>query len=197
MPYPDENNLTTLATLKAWLDVTDTSADAALTALITRASQYIVTWLNRSNIFSAQFTETRSGNGRTFLMLSVRPVTAVSLVSICDQIIPARPVGQSSAFGYTFDKRGVYLTGYRFYWGEQNIQVQYTAGVSAGSKDQGVLEQACLELCDSIWKRRGKEFLAGLQMNGVSNMTFKMSDIPDPVLTELSNIKNVVPMYEL
>lgn len=197
MSYPDESNLTTLAALKAWLDVTDSSADSVLTALINRTSQYIVTWLGRPNFFSKSFTETRNGGGGTFLMLSVRPVTAIASLTIADQAIPARPSGQSSAFGYTFDKRGVYLTGYRFYWGEQNIQVQYTAGVGTTSKDQAVVEQACLELCDATWKRRGKEFLAGLQMNGTSNMTFKMQDLPDAVLTQLSNIKNIVPLYEL
>jgi hypothetical protein len=59
-------DLTTLADVKAWLQTGQAAFpatdDALLTGLITAASQYIQTWLNRQ-ISLANYFETRDGTG--------------------------------------------------------------------------------------------------------------------------------------
>ena len=59
-------DLTTLADVKAWLQpgqaAFPATDDALLTRLITAASQYIQTWLNRQ-ISLANYLETRDGIG--------------------------------------------------------------------------------------------------------------------------------------
>ena len=55
-------DLTTLANVKGWLGVTATTDDALLSRLISAASDYVQTWLNRT-IATQTYSETRDGSG--------------------------------------------------------------------------------------------------------------------------------------
>ena len=93
-------DLTTLGDVKSWLqtgqNVFPTTDDALLTRLITAASQYIQTWLNRQ-IASQDWIETRDGLGDALGSSEARyqfaafPVTAVSSVVVDGVVIPAIP----------------------------------------------------------------------------------------------------------
>src|SRR5215469_9519145 len=90
-------DLTTLADVKAWLQTGQsafpTTDDALLTRLITAASQFIQTWLNRQ-IASQDWIEIRDGVGNALGPRDVRyqfaafPVTAVSRVVVDGITIP-------------------------------------------------------------------------------------------------------------
>ena len=84
-------DLTTLADVKAWLQTGQSAFpatdDALLTRLITAASQFIQTWLNRQ-IASQDWIEVRDGLGNavgpseTRYPFAAFPVTAVSSVVV-------------------------------------------------------------------------------------------------------------------
>src|SRR5215469_1284691 len=97
LPGTSFGDLTTLADVKAWLQTGQSAFpatdDALLTRLITAASQFIQTWLNRQ-IASQDWIEIRDGLGSVLGPCDVRyqfaafPVSAVSLVVVGGLIIP-------------------------------------------------------------------------------------------------------------
>src|SRR5271166_6459717 len=117
-------DLTTLADVKAWLQTGQsafpTTDDALLTGLITAASQFIQTWLNRQ-IAQANYLELRDGTGGNRLQFGCFPVSAVLSLTIDGQIIPAAM--SSWAAGYTFSPTQLALRGYTFTRRAQNVMV--------------------------------------------------------------------------
>ena len=103
---PSFGDLTTLADVKAWLQTGQSAFpatdDALLTRLITAASQYIQTWLNRQ-IALQDWIEVRDGIGNALGPGEVRyqfaafPVSAVSLVVVDGLTIPPIPVFSARA----------------------------------------------------------------------------------------------------
>lgn len=126
-------DLTTLTRLKGYLsDVSGSSSDAVLSRLISSCSGYIQAWLNRT-IASANYTETRDGQGMQQMLFQNYPVSAVASVKINGLTIPPRPilgptVTTNQPGGYVFDATRLMVDGWCFYRGFQNVQVSYTAG---------------------------------------------------------------------
>lgn len=191
--YPDEQNLTKIETLRDWLGDADNNADGLLLSLINGTSAFICEWIAKEQgVFSGPQSETRNGNNQPSMFVNVRPLTAVSLVQV-NQTTYSPSVNGS--WGYVFDKRQITLIGDLFWQGSQNVRLNYTGGIAAGSSDQLILEQACLAMCAYVWKQRGREEVANRVMVGVGTETFRLSDMPDRVREMLSNIRNVVPPW--
>jgi hypothetical protein len=115
------DDLTTLGDVKSWLQTGQnafpTTDDALLTRLITAASQFIQTWLNRQ-ITSQDWIETRDSLGNVLGPNDVRyqfaafPVTAVSRVIVDGIVVPAIPTPAQSgaaAVGTMAAQRGYLL----------------------------------------------------------------------------------------
>ena len=87
-------DLITLTDVKAWLKIGQSdfpiTDDALLTRLVSAASQYIQSWLNRQ-IASADYFEVRDGTGGETLQFACFPVTEVAAVTIDGQSFHARP----------------------------------------------------------------------------------------------------------
>ena len=73
--------LTTLADLKTYLGISDSSEDALLNLLIADADAAILGYIGRT-IEQATLTEYYSGDGTQMLLLKQRPVTAVTSVHV-------------------------------------------------------------------------------------------------------------------
>ena len=73
--------LTTLADLKTYLGISDSSEDALLNLLIADADAAILGYIGRT-IEQATLTEYYSGDGPQMLVLKQRPVTAVTSVHV-------------------------------------------------------------------------------------------------------------------
>ena len=184
----DPADLTTLSDLKAWLSIplSTTTDDALLTRLITAASKYIQSWLNRT-IASATYNETRDGNGGTRMLLGNYPVTGVAALSIDGiAISPSAGPGQP---GYVFNQYSISLIGYRFTRDYSNVAITYTAGYSSVPQE---LAQACIEMISLRYKERDR---IGLVSKGLAGETtaFSQKDMPASVQTILGNYKRVVP----
>src|SRR5205085_10787744 len=80
-------DLCTLAHVKAWLGRSDSNSDALLTALITRTSRQLLSYLRRATILLHTVSEIRDGTGSQSLMLREWPVLSVSSLTIGAQTI--------------------------------------------------------------------------------------------------------------
>lgn len=180
-------DLTTVANVKSWLGVGAATDDTLLASLVSGVSAWIQEWLGRT-IASGTYAETLNGSGKAVLFLLNYPVTAVSSVSVDGVNIPARTAIGGS--GYTFDKDCLYLAGYCFTRGIQNVQLSYTAGFAAVPAD---LELATKKLIGLSYKEKDRigvssKGLAGEQTNYI------VKDLPADVEHILQSYKRVVPI---
>ena len=181
-------DLTTLDNVKAYLSppLTATTDDALLTRLVTAASAFIQAWLGRT-IAQNSYTETRNGVGGTRLFLRNRPVISVASVTVDGvAIAPSSGVGQA---GYLFDDSSVYLTGYAFSRGQQNVTVAYTAGYAVTPPE---IEQACIALIALRYKERDRIGQVSKNLAG-EVVSFAQKDMPADVQTLLDQYRSVVP----
>lgn len=177
-------DLTTLGNVKAWFSppLTTTSDDALLTRLITAASQFIQSWLNR-DIASQAYIETRDGDGGQKLMLGNAPITVVASVTIDGRPIPEAPDARSR--GYVFGPTTLYLQGEVFTPGFQNVTVSYTAGFGATPPE---VEQACIELVALRYKERDRIGQVSKNLAG-EVVAFSQKDMPADVQTLLGQYR--------
>ena len=130
------NDLTTLASVKAWLGITDTGSDALLKQLIGRASGLALGYLGRASLGAYTFTENYDGRAGCRLMLRNRPVIAINSFQVGNVTIPAStnpPYGG----GYYLDPwsglppgrlQGVVVQGYSLLTVKSGIKVSYVSG---------------------------------------------------------------------
>lgn len=181
---PTANDLTTVARLKPFLEITDTANDGPLQDLVTGASNYFLQLISRPSLYTQTYTEVRDGRGTTRMMLRNFPITAVSSVTINGISIPA----SSSPFaaGYVFDGDAVKLIGFCFEKGYNNVTIVYTAGypVMAGSplvpQDYTMLgvERGVIAMCAAWWKRRAHwDEVSRQSPQGITH-SFQQMDVP-------------------
>jgi hypothetical protein len=164
-------DLSTLANLKTYLGLTQAGDDPLLQRLLSAGSKGIQNWLNRT-IASAAYTDTRNGTGHRTLLLSNYPVTAVTSVTVDTIVIPQAT--SPLVAGWLFDQFGLYLNGYSFTKGFQNVVVVYTAGYAAVPTD---LEEACIEWVANKYKEKDRLGQVSKNLAG-EIVTFSIKDIP-------------------
>jgi Phage gp6-like head-tail connector protein len=206
-------DLTTLCDVKSWLQVganpfPDTD-DPLLTRLITAASQFIQTWLNRP-LPSADWQEVRDGltgplgPGESRFVFGVQPCSAVLLVAIDGLMIPPipavapAPAGQAvvgaypAAAGYLFSPTQLVIRGFPVPRRAQCVLMQYTAGFASLPPD---VAQACIELVCSKYRQRTRIDELSKHLGDGSTVTFSQKDMSDPVKTLLSQYRLVAPVF--
>jgi len=120
------SNLTTLAAVKMYLSITTSNQDALINALIARESDLAEKWTGR--VFTPlTFVDKRmNGNGSKMLGLPSDPIINVTALSIFESAIPQSTDGLQS--GYMFDDLNLYLIGYVFSRGQQNVKCSWNSG---------------------------------------------------------------------
>ena len=173
-------DLTTLAAAKEWLGISPSSFtdDALLTNMVARVSAAAESFMGRT-IASTAYTETHNGRGLSKLAFGQVPVISVASVTINGTAIPARNSPTSS--GFAFDQQLLYLCGYTFTRGVQNVVVQYTAGFASVPTD---IEQAVLELIALRYVNKDRvgvssKALAGEQISWFHNAPTDVMDVLD------------------
>jgi hypothetical protein len=171
-------DLTTLDNVKGWLSppLTSTGDDALLTRLITAASEFIQTWLNRA-IAAQAYTERRDGEGGQRLAFANTPVSAVA--SLVIDGVAVAPTPDASTPGFVFSPTLLYLQGWRFNPGYQNVVVSYTAGYATTPPE---IEQACIELIVLRYKERDRIGQVSKNLAG-EIVAFAQKDMPPDVQT--------------
>ncbi len=180
-------DLTTLDNVKAWLNLTVDTSDDLLTRLISAASAWSQTYMERQ-ILSQDYAEVRNGHGGLSLFFANYPVTAVAQVSVDGKAIPLA-AGFWDA-GYTFTDKRLSLRGFRFLQGLNNVALVYTAGYAATPLD---LEQAIIELVAFRFKERvhiGEQSSTGQ----AQTISFTVADLPVSVKAVLDHWRRVVTL---
>lgn len=182
-------DLVSLQDVELWLNIKAANADESiLPRLITAASRYIEAWLSRI-IASTVFSESRNGPGGASMLFADYPVTAISSLSVGGVNIPASPDGIQA--GYVFDVRAIYLIGYIFAPGFQNVKITYTAGYTTIPSD---LAQACIELVALRYRERGRIGEVSKSIQG-ETISYSQKDIPASVSTILEQYKKRITVY--
>jgi hypothetical protein len=163
-------SLTTLATVKAFKNLTTSEHDAEILRLIPAVEQFIAHYCNRP-LEQATVTEYHSARaGQTTLRLRRYPVTSItSLHDDVDRVYGADTLLAATEYVLTDSEAGiVQLDGATFDAGLNNVKVVYVAGYAAGSPQRALLEQAAVEL---LWLARdkGDKALLGLQSRSIAD----------------------------
>lgn len=190
-------DLTTLADVKAWLQTGQSpfppTDDALLTRLITAASQYIQTWLNRQ-IAQSDYLEVRDGTGGQRLQFACFPVSAVLSLTIDGIAIPPAPPALPSTgltAGYVFSPTQLALRGYHFTRRAQNVIVTYTAGYSTTPPE---IAQACIELVALRYRERNRIGEVSRSVGGGETVTYAQKDMSASIATLLQQYRVVAPI---
>ncbi len=130
-----QNDLISLAQLKAHLGVQSSADDLLLASLISQISRAICSYVNRPFIWPRDVVDIFDGNGRAEIQLRHWPIVSVSSVSIDGRIIPAAATENDS--GWVIEAgdaeppggmRMLILRGNFFARGWQNVSIAYRAG---------------------------------------------------------------------
>lgn len=147
-------DLTTLATVKAWRSppIATTVDDAQISRVITAVSEFIRHYLQR-NLVSQSYSEVRNGLGGRELMLRHAPVTDVAALAIDGNAIPPAPDPVSPGYVLAGESGILYLRGYAFRRGAQNVAATYSAGFLVSNEAQTVPAASPYQLqCGSLAK---------------------------------------------
>jgi hypothetical protein len=211
-PGASFGDLTTLADVKAWLQTGQsafpTTDDALLTRLITAASQFIQTWLNRQ-IASQDWVEIRDGIGNALGPYDLRyqfgafPVSAVNRVvvdGVTIPAIPASPPAQSgpsivgtfaTQAGYLFTPTQLVIRGYAVPRKAGCVTLQYTAGYAVTPLD---LAQACIELVALRYRERSRIGEVARAIGGGETVSYSQKDMSDSIKTLIQQYRIVAPI---
>lgn len=178
-------DLTTLANVKGYLNITNSTDDTLLSRLITAASSFIEKILSRT-FTAANYNEFYDGNDGATFLLPYYPVNSITSVTIDTQVIPLAP--DSISNGYGSNVYGVFLRGYKFTKGYQNVQIAYNAGYSVIPLD---IEDECIRLVALRYKYKDRIGVSGKGI-GPEHVSYDMKDQADKVLSALRAYQKVV-----
>jgi hypothetical protein len=187
-------DLCQLSDVTAWLQTGQNpfpaTDDALLTRLITAASQFIQSWLQRQ-IAVSDWIELRDGNGGQRMAFANFPVSAVLALSIDGIVIPPAPATGGFGAGYVFSPTELALRGYVFSRRAQNVIVTYTAGYASVPPD---IRQACIELVCQRYRERSRIGEVSKALMSGETVTYSQKDMSDDVKTLLQQYQVVAPV---
>lgn len=127
-------NLTTLARVKAWLGITNSSDDTLLNSLITAASRYVYQYISLPSVAVQNYSERRDGYGNRWIRPFAWPLISVTSIKYAGFNITREATGNPPTQGYTINKPfygpgRVTVHGYPcFPHGKDQLLIDYRAG---------------------------------------------------------------------
>jgi hypothetical protein len=182
-------DLTTVAEFVATLGINspNQTQQDLFQRLISSASVFFQTCTNRIFVRTS-YVENRNGTGTDKMAFRYPPVISVTSVSVDGTPIP--PVPNSVSPGYICDGSVLYLRGYKFFAGVQNVALSYQAGYSIGAFPidivQCVIEMAGRKL--KQFDRNGERLGLDSQVTGGMQVNYTKDDLT-------SGIKAVIDQY--
>jgi hypothetical protein len=215
-------DLTTLADVRAWLQTGPqpypATDDALLARLITAASQFVQTWLNRP-IVPGDWQEVRDGPGsftpEVAFAIAVQPVTAVLLVVVDGVTIPPDPTGYLPNFvpaapgnispsfftpsgpaGYVYTTSTIAVRGYWVPHKRACVLLRYTAGFASVPSDiaQATIELVCREYRERTRIGARSKSMGGGETVAYETATFSLRDMVSDIQLLLQQYRMVVPI---
>jgi hypothetical protein len=182
-------DLTDLATVQSWLDLSSPADGALLSALISAISAYVPSVLNR-DVLSTQYVDVRVGNGKDRMLMRQQPITAVSLVEWPGMQISNQVDLMAQQSGVATDGRSILLINYRFPHGVP-VRVTYTAGYTTVPLD---IKQAVTELVGEEYARRQRIGEVSHSTGGQATVSFDQKAMGAHITDKLSNYIRVAPL---
>jgi len=178
-------DLTTLANVKAYAQITDSTSDAVLSRLISAFSAWFLNQINRGTLIQSTYTEQRNGQGGDSLTTIYYPIQSITSLTIDGQtILPSDGVTP----GYWADSFSVFLLGcYRFCKGRGNVKLVYSAGYPSVPLD---VEQAVIDQVVLTARRQPNLGTVSQQMNGITTVSFSQKDLAPGVSAVIENYKS-------
>lgn len=181
------SNLTTLANVKEWLNIKpgDTSQDQLLNRMITAASAFVESWLNRT-IAVTTYSELRDGQGGRRMGVSNYPIKAVTKVQVGTQLYS--PAAAPGLLGYTFTNNSITLNQACFVRDKNNVVLEYTAGYDTTPAD---IEQAVIEMIGLRYKEKDRIGISAKTLAG-ETISFSQKDMSQSTKTLLTQYRKVL-----
>jgi hypothetical protein len=179
----------TVAELKAWLPNQGNNDDTTLQSLITNGSAQILQYLSRAHILASvigTLNENYDGNDSDRLLPHFYPIISVASVSV-DGVAISQATSAVMA-GFLWSSRIIYLRGFRFCRGVQNVALIYTAGYSIVPLD---LKQAAIEAFALAYRQRVHIGEKSNSMGGQVTVSFDMSNVPPRSLQVFSQYRRL------
>jgi hypothetical protein len=203
-------DLTTLATLKAWLPITSTNNndDATLLRLITAVSMDFARATRRPDLLMATYVEVHQGDGSSRMIAFHWPIISVTSLAVAGVTITAS--ADKIQNGYYFDKDidperiwNVYLNGYAFTDGVP-VALTYVAGyVQPGAVITAPqialpedIEQAVLDWCAYRYKERPNVGATARRSTQGESAQTELLDAPPNVLQIIERYKRELPSLD-
>lgn len=178
-------DLTTLQNVKDYMQITDGGSDTVLQRLISSFSQWFLSQLNRGNLVESTYTEQRNGQGGDVMTSFYYPLLSVTSVTVSGQVIPESPDGVQR--GYTSDSYSIFLIGYKFHRGRQNVQLNYSAGYPTVPMD---IEQAVIDQVVLTNRRQVNLGTTAQTMQGSLTTSFSQKDLAPGVQLVINAYRN-------
>ncbi len=183
--------LTTLSSLKRWMNITTTTDDDILNRMIIAASSFINSWLNRT-IELQSYDEYYDGSDKIAIFTRNYPVTTVTAVYVNGVSKTILSPSDFSSSGVKFDDESIFGQNLTFDKGKQNVRIVYSAGYFNIPYD---IEQSCLEMISVKFKNgRGSRLGVSSEALAQQSVSFFQGDMPKSAETTLMQWRNVVPM---
>jgi hypothetical protein len=172
-------------------------SDALLQRLIDAVSYFIQNYITRSIVLQT-YVETRNGLGQTQITTKNAPIVSVAGVQINGFMVPLRPPlaqqsvsGMYGRAGYSFDDTRIYLDGFAFCRGNQNVTLTYDAGFATVPPD---IEQAAIDIIGEWFRYMSR---IGKVSEGIEGqtITFSIAQIPPRSLAILNVYNQRAPIY--
>lgn len=182
-------DLTTLAAVKLWLDLTTTNSDPLLTALVTEVSAFVENTLQRS-ILTATHVDICRGTGGSRFQLRNWPVQSITSIAWAGETITAQASVVGDTSGVCTDGRSVILIGSRMPY-NQPVQVTYVAGYDTVPAD---LSLAVTELVGEAYSSRTHIGETSHSSSGATTVAFSREAMHKAILARLSNYMPGAPL---
>ena len=185
-------DLTTLEDVKTYLKGmstgNDNASDEVLTLLIGAASQWIKSYCDM-DFLEEEYDYLYSGMGQPTVILPNYPVTKVTSVLVNGFNIPLR--GGPGGAGYSVNTRKgtVSLSGYVFEYGDNNVEIIYTAGYPTLAYLPLDLRFAATKLAVYRYKERSRLGKNSESLGGQQNVSYSSAAAPEDIINTLKNYK--------
>jgi hypothetical protein len=181
------NQIATLSECKAYLGLgtNATLDDALITSIGDAVLDFMQTYTGRK-ILQDTYTETLNGRGESGIPVKNTPITGISSLLIDGLAIQS--ASNSYSYGYAFDDFFVYLRGYKFSRGQQNIQITYTGGYNPVPNDW---KQAHIEFVAYKYKQKDRIGVTNITTGGITTTAYIKSDVPPEVQIVMDRYRTV------
>lgn len=177
----------TLAELKSYLGVTDTSQDDVLNIFLDSANDFVEAYVGR-NIEADDYTEYKDWDGQRYILLENYPVNTITSFQVNQWTLDTPDYQDVDASEYKLSPKlwKIFLTFYKER-GFQNYKIEYNAGYTTIPGD---LKLATLKLAGSYYNGKNSD---GVQRETVAgdSITFESQQVSNDVLAILNNYSDV------